>query len=857
GVLDSEPDAASLVFLTISLAAWWFAVRDARGAGVPVEIPRAVSARLDALARRHGATPFMTLLTGFAVLLARHCGEWDVPVGTPVAGRARPEIEDVAGFFLNSLTLRCRLDPGLSFAEAVERVREVAADAFAHQDLPFERLVDELASAGDLSRTPLYQAAFDLQEEGVTGVVTADDVAMGAFQRAWRVAKTDLTLFLWRRPDGSLAGAFEYATSLFEEATVRRLAERLVLLLEAFAADPATRLDAVDLPVGASGAGSAGWNDTARAWEPDGVPALIESAVAAHPGAEAVRCGATSLTYAELDAAADRTARALVGEGVRPGDVVGVFAERSADLVVSMLAVWKAGAAYLPLDPALPGERMAVMLGQAGAVLTLVPEAHRDRIEGRTLSPASGTAGSEDADAAAEPLWTHVDPDAAAYVVFTSGSTGTPKGVVVTHRGLANHIRWAVEDLASRGTGGAPVFSSVAFDLVVPNLWAPLASGQRVWLLPASAGLDELAARLVPAGPFAFVKLTPGHLDVLLHQRGAEDLDGLAGIWVVAGEAFSRELLRRFREVAPGAEVLNEYGPTEASVGTCVYPVTEPFGGEVVPIGRPLPNMAMHVLDARMRPVPPGVVGELYAGGTGVARGYAGAPGLTAARFVPDPAGPPGARLYRTGDLVRRRADGAVEFVGRADDQVKIRGYRVEPGDVRAALLTRPGVREAFVAFRDGRLVGYHVSELGADDLAAHCAERLPDYMVPGAFVRLDALPLNANGKVDRGALPAPEPADDAPVPPGNEVEAHIAEIWAELLGHDPGVRRSFFKSGGHSILAIRLIARLQEDYGVDLPIRTVFERPTVAELAVEIEDRVRAEIDELIDEGDHSGTGI
>ncbi|TDD94818.1 non-ribosomal peptide synthetase [Actinomadura rubrisoli] len=836
-------------------------VRDGRGAGVAVEIPHELSARLDELGRRCGATPFMTLLAGFAVLLARHGGEWDVPVGTPVAGRSRPEVEQVAGFFLNSLTLRCRLEGGLAFEDAVRRVREVAADAFAHQDLPFERLVDELASAGDLSRTPLYQAAFDLAEEGTTSVVTGDDAALGAFQRAWRVAKTDLTLFLWRRPDGALAGAFEYATALFEEDTVQRLADRFVRLLTAFADDPGTRLDAVDLLAGEELAEpSSGWNDTARAWEPDGepaltVPALIETAIADHPDAEAVGCGTTTLSYARLGAAADRTARALVREGVRPGDVVGVLAERSADMVVAMLAAWKAGAAYLPIDPTVPDERAAVMLEQAGAVLTLAPEAHHARLSGRTLTVSS------DGPDGTEPLWVHTDPDSAAYVVFTSGSTGTPKGVVVTHRGLANHVLWAAEELATRGSGGAPIFSSVAFDLVVPNLWAPLVSGQRVWLMPASAELDEIGARVVPAGPFSFVKLTPGHLDVLLHQVSAKELAGMAGIWVVAGEAFPRDLLRRFQDLAPAAVVLNEYGPTEASVGTCVYPVTEPFAGEVVPIGRPLPNMAMHVLDGGMRPVPPGVVGDLYVGGTGVARGYAGAPGMTADRFVPDPSGPPGARIYRTGDLVRRRADGVVEFVGRADDQVKIRGFRVEPGDVRAALLAHPGVREAFVAFRDGRLVAYHTSETAAEELVAHCAGRLPEYMVPGAFVRLDRLPLNANGKVDRSALPAPEAAteDDAPVPPGNEVEEHISSIWFDLLGHDAGVRRSFFQSGGHSILAIRLIAQLQDDYGIDLPIRVVFERPTVAELAQEIEDRVRAEIDELVDQpagaNDEGGT--
>ena len=828
-------------------------VRDARGAGVPVAIPDTVAGQLGVLARQYRATPFVLLLTTFAVLMARHAGTWDIPVGTPVAGRSRPETSPVVGFFLNSLTLRCRLEGGMSFEEAVRRVRTVVADAFTHQDLPFERLVDELGSVRDLSRTPLYQVALDLQDEGQTSTYTADAEAMDAFARAWRVAKTDLTLFLWRRPDGALTGGLEYATALFDEQTVRRLADRYIRLLTAFAADPGLTLNAAVLLEDADRAElTIRCNDTAREWPAASVPAMIEAAVARHGDADAVQCAGRTLSYVQLASAADRLAQSLTAAGVRPGEVVGVLAERSAELIVAMLAVWKAGAAYLPLEPSLPRDRMAVMLGQAKATLTVVPARHHPDVPGRTLVMSLESGPGEGQPRGAR--WPHPDPEAAAYVIFTSGSTGTPKGVVVTHRGLANHIQWAAAELAAPHAGGAPVFSSVGFDLVMPNLWAPLVTGQRVWLLPGEAGLDELGRQLAAAGPFGFIKLTPGHLEVILEQFAGRGLTGLAGIWVVAGEPFRRGLLDRFRQTVPGAEVLNEYGPTEASVGTCTYPVTEPFGGDVVPIGRPLPNMTMYVLDDAMRLVPAGVAGELYVGGAGVARGYIGSPGSTAARFVPDPFGPSGTRLYRTGDLVRRRADGAVEFIGRTDDQVKIRGYRVEPGEVRAALLAHPDVHDAFVAFRDGRLVAHHVSALTAAELTAHCSGRLPQYMVPDSFVEVEALVLNANGKVDRDALPAPQdvPDDDPLVPPGDPVQEHIAKLWFELLGQDVGVRRDFFRSGGHSILAIQLVARLQEYYGIDVPYRVIFERPTVAGLAEEIEARVRADVEAM--ETDDSG---
>ncbi|GAA5008906.1 amino acid adenylation domain-containing protein [Streptomyces siamensis] len=811
--------------------------RDAHGSGVRFSVPASLADTLTGIGRRHGATPYVTLLAAFGALLGRYSGQDDFGIGSPVTGRTRPETQDTVGFFLNSLVMRCDLTGDPTFAELLQRVRATVMAGFAHQELPFERLVDELQPTRDLSRTPLYQVAFDLQDEGATSVA-ADDVLMDAFQGAWRVAKTDLTLFVWRQHDGSLIGAFEYATSLFDRETVERLAHHFVQLLEAVAADADTALSAVDISSVQERRLLKAWNDTGVVVPGVSVPELVAVRAVESPGVVAVEAAGRSLTFGELDQRANRLAQALRGAGVGVGSSVAVLLDRSVDLVVALLAVWRAGAGFVPLDPVLPGERVAGMLADAGVEVAVTSAAYVDRFAVDVVRV------DVEHPSVSVPL-PSVDLDGLAYTVFTSGSTGRPKGVQVSHRGLVNHVDWAVRELASCGSGGAPVFSSVAFDLVVPNVWAPLVAGQRVWLYDGE--LTELGAALAEAGPFSFLKLTPGHLEVIGGQLSDDEIRALTSRIVVAGEALPGALVERWRGLLGDGRVWNEYGPTEATVGTCVFPVETSHEG-VVPIGRPLPNVQMRVLDAELRPVPVGVVGELYVGGTGVARGYVGDPARTAQRFVPDPFGGPGARMYRSGDLARWRSDGAVEFLGRIDDQVKVRGYRIELGEIRAALTAHADVSDAAVVVTDDqRLIAYVVGR--AEELAGALGSVLPEYMIPSVFVEIDAIPLTANGKLDRRALPDPEAvATDTYVAPRSEIEEGISAIWGQVLGLDKvGVEDNFFDLGGHSILAVRLISRLQAEYDLELPVRVAFERPTVAQLAVEIEDRVRAEIDALL----------
>jgi amino acid adenylation domain-containing protein len=827
------------------------AERDSRGAALEFRVPPAAAKALVDQGRRQGATPFMALLTVFHVLLARYSRGWDVAVGTPIAGRTRPEVDDVVGFFLNSLVLRPAVRPEQTFTQALAAVRATCLAAFEHSDIPFERLVEQARTDRDLSRTPLYQVIFDLHDEQLAAT-NSDSVDTGTLRAVWRTAKTDLTLIMRRHGDGSLQGVFEYATALFDEDTVARMAANFVRLAETLTGTPDSPVSAVDMLARAEhDLLVRDWNDTVRPAPDLPVHRMFSAQAARGPdGVALVRAGRTT-TFGELDERANRFANVLRDRGVGTESVVGVLLDRGVDMVACLLGVWQAGAAHVPLDPSFPADRVEFALADSGAEV-LVSDTRLAALAG-DFAGARVLVDRDYAEIAAAPATpppVPVDLDRLAYVIYTSGSTGRPKGVAVSHRGLANYLLWTVDAYSSHGAGGAPLFSSIAYDLGMPNLYTPLITGQPVHLFPQDLDLTKLGAMLVDAGPFSFVKLAPAQLELVSHQLAARAPAPVAGLVIAAGDRVPAAMVDRWREVTgqPDARFAAEYGPTEITVGNSMFPGDEPWTGEFLSIGRPIPNTTMYVLDDHLRPAPIGAVGEIHVGGVGVARGYVGNPALTAAKFVPDPHGRPGARLYRTGDLGRMTAGGAIEFRGRADNQVKIRGYRVELGEVETALLAQPGVRAAAVVLDDQRLVAYHVGG-DAAGLRESLGEAMPRHQIPDVFVPLAALPLTANGKVDHRALPAPrrEPARDVgQQAPRTVLEQRIAEIWSEVLHTEAGVHGNFFELGGHSMSATRVVSMIQERFGVEIGMRVLFDRPTIAGLASAVEDEIKADVDRL-----------
>ncbi|MFI1016456.1 amino acid adenylation domain-containing protein [Streptomyces sp. NPDC020965] len=859
-------------------------VRDASGAVVGFRIPADAAGPLVAAGRERGASEFMSLLALFTVLLGRYSGQRDIAVGAPVAGRARPELDDLVGFFVNTLVLRNDLSGEPTVGELLDRVRAGALDAFAHPYLPFERLVDELSPERDLSRTPLVSVLFDVADVGAP----SDDTPGAAgpaveldqrFAGLWQAAKFDQTWTLRAEPDGSYVGTVEYATALFHADTVRAMTGHFVQLLRG-ARDPGSPVSELELLAPRERAAL-----TAREPErsaPPILPTLIAERAAATPDAVAateVGPDGRSLSYGELLDRSGRLANHLRAGGIGPGDVLGVALPRGLDLLVGVVAAWRAGAAFLPLDATHPPKRLIAQCLDAGvaAVLTAGGLIGAD-LPGMATVDIVADAGAVAARPATTPPVPLTAADAA-YVMFTSGSTGRPKGVVVGHGAIANRVAWSVSGQGIGPTDRILHKTRFGFDAAVLELFAPLAAGGTVVMAAPDTELDPAALlRAAGDGAATVLQLVPSVLRTLLELPEWPELPALRQVWL-AGEPLTAELAAALRERVD-VQVWNTYGPTECAIDVTAYAVgTGPTAGPV-PIGRPLPRLWTRVLDHAGRLAPPGVPGELLVGGAGLARGYAGRPELTAERFVPDPYGPPGARLYRTGDLVRRRADGVLEFVGRVDSQVKVNGVRIEPGEIEAALTGHPSVRDAVVIARElasgGRtLVAYYLpgtepadgtrqvptptdptpADPTAAELARHCRRSLPQALVPGVFVALDAFPLNRNGKLDRAALPDPAAVTRTGAPetaPHGPVEERIAELWGELLDRAPGsvgADTSFFALGGNSLLAIRLVSALQREFDLELPVRVVFEGPSVAELAAAVEAAIRAEIDALPDD--------
>jgi amino acid adenylation domain-containing protein len=821
-------------------------VQTFRGAGVPITLPRELADALRGVARREGATLFMVLLAAWQVLLARYSGQPDVVVGTTLAGRTRREVEPLIGMFFNTLPLRTDLSGDPGFRDLLGRVRETTLEAYANQDLPFEKLVEALAPERTLSRTPIIQVLFELQNNARSDLALAGVKSRGV-GGAVAQAKFDLTLSLTETADG-VAGVLQYAADLFEPESIRRMAAQFSVLLAGIAEDASRPVSA--LPVISAEERHevlSEWNDTDRPFPSATLHGLFEDQVGRTPGALALVQGRRRLSYAELDIMAEQVAALLRRHGAGPEVRVALLLERTPELIAALLGVLKAGAAYLPLDPTHPAERLAYMVGDAGAriILTHAPlRAAAEELAGAAGSQVVGVEERTQLDTL-DGSRPDVGPEHLAYVYYTSGSTGRPKGVAMHHRGICNYVQWAVPAYGADQKGGAPVFTSIAVDLTLANL-LPLFAGRPVELMPEGPGLGALADRLREDRPFSFIKITPTHLALLNAFLTPEEARRAAGTLVIGADNLLAEPTRFWQDEAPEVRLLNEYGPTETVVGCALYalPPGRHRTGRV-PIGRAIENLRMYVLDAHMQPAPVGISGELYIGGVGVARGYLGRPGLTAEKFVPDPyAKEPGARLYRTGDRARWRIGGQMEFLGRLDHQAKVRGYRVEPGEVEAVLREHEGVRAAAVVVRedargDAGLVAYvvpaHAVEI--EELRAHLRRRVPEYMVPGAIVLMDELPLGTTGKLDPGKLPAPEPsrADRRAMhaAPADELEERLAEIWAAVLGVERvGVEDDFFELGGHSLQAARLTAAIRKHLGREVPLSALLEGGTVRALA-------------------------
>ncbi|MFB9568706.1 amino acid adenylation domain-containing protein [Saccharopolyspora hordei] len=811
------------------------AVASNRGDGVEFELDAAAHRALSRIAREHHASVFMVVQGAIAALLTRLGAGTDIPLGTSVSGRADEALDELVGFFVNTLVLRTDTSGDPSFVELLDRVRRTDLAAYAHQDVPFERLVEVVNPERSMSRHPLFQVMLDFHRDDGAEFALAGLTAQRE-RSSTDVAKVDLTFHVEEScgPDGEpagLQGVLEYATDLFDRRTAEAIAARLLRVLDAVAHDPSTRIGDLDvLPADERHALVHGWNQTRREVPAATLPELVEQQVRRTPHAPAVAFGDTVLDYAELNRRANRLAHLLRAQGVGPERFVGIALPRSVDLVVALLAVLKTGGAYLPLDPSHPAERLEFVLDDVRPVLTLTDRSCAERLPTSAqclLLDVLDLSSVDDSDPVRE-----LDPRSAAFVIYTSGSTGRPKGVVVQHDSLNLYLAWA-RSAYPAVAGRALVHSPVSFDLTVTGLFAPLTTGGCAQLVE----LDE-SARITEQP--TFVKATPSHLPVLLtlppECSPTQQL-------VLGGESLMGEVLEQWRARHPGATVVNEYGPTETTVGCTEYRIEpgDPVPSGVVTIGRPVWNTQMYVLDAALRPAPIGVAGELYIAGDLVTRGYLNRPGLTSTKFVANPYGPPGSRFYRSGDIARWNADGLLEFVARVDDQVKVRGFRIELGEIESVLNQHEHVRQAAVVVRedtpgDKRLVAYVVPDGDCDPAALreHAADRLPEYMVPVAVVLLPELPLTANRKLDRAALPAPEFSGDAGGRRPRDVrEERLCALFAEVLGVEQvGIDDGFFELGGHSLLATRLISRVRAELGVEVGIRQLFESPTVAGLA-------------------------
>ncbi len=822
------------------------AMQTLHGSYLRFVLPQPLAEQLLALSLREGVTLFMTLLAAFQALLYHYTGQEDIVVGTPIAGRTRTELEGLIGCFINTLVLRSKISGSATFRELLSQVREVSVGAYAHQDLPFEQLVEALQPERNLSHPPLFQVMFVLQNAPIT---TSDltGLKLRPLRAQNDTAKFDITLFFEEAEQG-LVGALEYNSDLFDAATILRMQHHFQRLLEGIVTHPDQPLR--ELPLLSEAERQqllVEWNATEAEYPREQcIQHVFEEQVEQTPDAVAVIFEGEQLTYRELNRRANQLAFYLQKQGVRQETLVGLCMERSVEMLVSLFGILKAGAAYVPLDPAYPRQRLAFMVTDAQVSLLLTRQRLVELLPEQRVPIISLDAHWE-AIAIEEGgnLARSISADNLCYVIYTSGSTGQPKGVQVLHNAVVNFLTSMQRQIGLLDQDILLAVTTLSFDIAALELLLPLTIGARVVILRREVISDgiQLAAQ-ISASRATIMQATPATWRLLLEAGwpGSSQLKILCG-----GETLPFELAKQLLE--RGASLWNLYGPTETTIWSLAHQI-EPRD-ESVYIGRPIANTQVYLLDSQLQPVLLGISGEIYIGGVGVARGYLNRPELTAARFVPHPySSEPGARLYRTGDLARYLSNGDLEYLGRTDQQVKIRGFRIELGEVEAALTEHPDVQESVVLAHEEtpgekRLVAYVVPQaeqrLTVRDLRRYLKENLPDYMVPSAFVMLKALPLTSNGKVDRRALPTPDGVrpelEEAYVAPGTPIEEALAKILIQVLQQERiGIHDNFFDLGGHSLLATQIVVRIRDTFQVELPLRSLFLAPTLAGIAEQIE---------------------
>jgi amino acid adenylation domain-containing protein len=835
-------------------------VQSFRGARQSFRISSHVVESIKSLAQQERATLFAVLLSAFQTLLYRYTNQEDITVGTPVANRNKVEIENLIGFFVNTVAIRVDLSGNPTFRQLLGRVRETILEVQTHQEIPLERVVEEVQPKRELNRAPLFQVMFVLQNAPLPQLKLAD-LTLVPMEIDNGTAKFDLTLYM-REAGRELTGSLAYNTDLFESTSIARMIACFQILLQGIAADADQRISKLALLAATERQQLlTEYNQTDEAYPCDRLPhQLFEAEAEASPDALALVYEKQNLTYGELNKKANQLAHYLKSRGVGPEVPVGICMEPSIDTIMGILGIVKSGGAYVPIDPSFPKERVDFILDDVRAPVLLTQQNLLDKFSGCKARVITVDADWQTiAGYSEENPCSDVEPGNLIYIIFTSGSTGTPKGVAIEHRPLLNYIYTIRQRLQLPFPASYATVSSIAADLGNTCVFPSLCFGGTLHIISLDRASDPNAlAEYFQEHDIDCLKIVPSHLSALLTSARSEQVIPRKRL-ILGGESSSWNLIERLRSLAPHCLIFNHYGPTESTVGVLTCKVEDKLSDEsaTVPIGQPIGNIKIYLLDQYFEPVPIGIPGEVHIGGLGLARGYFNRPELAAEKFIPNPFSyEPGARLYRTGDLARYGPSGNIEFLGRVDDQVKIHGFRIELGDIKAVLDQHPSIRESLVTTYEAlgakAVAAYIVFNDDVNvviaDLRDYMKNRLPGYMIPSAFVTLDLLPRLPNGKINRKALPAPDKtaleAKTIYEPPASPVEKELAEIWARLLGVERiGARDSFFDLGGHSLLATQLVARVYDVFQVSIPLRSIFEKTTIVELALVIEEELIREI--------------